>query len=84
MRIGIAAPKSVAVHREKIFERIKTEQETHQRKGQLDPPGMSLTDLMLEADLVSAGACALTIPLLVPALVPAMDIRGEPRGIIGR
>ena len=29
IRVGVAAPKSVAVHREEVYERIKLEQESN-------------------------------------------------------
>ena len=35
IRIGIKAPKSVAVHREEIFDRIQREAELAQRSGQV-------------------------------------------------
>ena len=39
VRIGVSAPRDVAVHREEIFERIKREE-----SGELEPPHESGTD----------------------------------------
>ncbi|MEP7246639.1 MAG: carbon storage regulator CsrA [Gammaproteobacteria bacterium] len=38
VRVGINAPKNVAVHREEIFERIKREQEGGEPSGESEAP----------------------------------------------
>jgi carbon storage regulator len=38
VRVGINAPKTVAVHREEIFERIKREQEGNSDNGEPEAP----------------------------------------------
>lgn len=37
VRVGINAPKNVAVHREEIFERIKREQQGGEPDGEAEP-----------------------------------------------
>lgn len=37
VRVGINAPKNVAVHREEIFERIKREQQGESGSGESEP-----------------------------------------------
>lgn len=39
VRVGINAPKNVAVHREEIFERIKREQQGGESDGNVEPDG---------------------------------------------
>lgn len=39
VRVGINAPKNVAVHREEIFERIKREQSGGQPDAEAEPDG---------------------------------------------
>jgi carbon storage regulator len=55
IRIGIKAPKSVAVHREEIFDRIQREAELAQRSGKA-PATASKDEVEAEEVTVNSGA----------------------------
>jgi carbon storage regulator len=44
VRIGVNAPKDVAVHREEIYERIKREEENESRSGAGTPTAKIVDD----------------------------------------
>ena len=56
IRIGIKAPKNVAVHREEIFDRIQREAQQAQRSDQSRGPGAAQSETPAEDTTVDAGS----------------------------